>query len=235
MTLRRAALLAGLSGLASAPIPASAQAYVDQVERLEIELGETEIEGQLVHAWDEAGDDAQRLGFTLERGLSDSLQAGVEIEAARADGETLEIETIGLQAKWSWLDPAASPIGLGAQVALAIDPYRGTFGSEGYLIAEHRGAAFVLVANLVFETEPGEWDEPELAYALRAEREVGERLAFAVEAGGGFAGQGAGGHFAGPVLVLAGDEGEAIELGVFVPLTSNAPDLQVRLEVDFPL
>lgn len=238
MTARRSRLLGWfIPCLLALPQVAHAEGYVDQVERLEIEAGEAEVEGQFIHAWDDADGDLLKAGLTVEYGLSDSLQLGIEIETARPQGASLEVETIGLQAKWSWLDPQNNPLGLGLQSGLTLDPDSGNVGSESFFIAEHQGEAIDLAANIILETEPGEWGDPEIGYALRAERALGETLALAIEAGGGLAGEGKVAHFLGPVLVFApaGEEGPAFELSLFAPLSSEAPDLQARLEVDFVL
>ncbi len=217
-----------------APVPAAAEGgLVDQVERLEIEAGEFETEGQLIYA-EENDEETLLLGTTFEYGLTDNFQLGVEFEAEREAGEALILETIGFQFKWAVIDPEDAGIGIGIQSALTLDPASGELGSETFLIAESRLRSVDAAANLVIETEPGDFSEASSAYAVRLDRELSDRFALGIEAGGALSGEGEGSHFVGPVATAAlGDsDGAAAELGVFAPLSEEAPGLQIRLEID---
>ena len=224
------ALAAGGCGLAAL----AQDGRVDQIERAEIEWGETEIELQTIHvpaSNDEAS--ASSANLTLERGIARFLSLGIEIETEAEDGEALDIDSVGLQAKWV-VDPEAA-VRFGVQTGLFVTPDEGEVGSETFLIAETEAGGLALVANAAIETEPGDWSEANAAYGLRADYPAGEQLMLGLEAGGGLSGEGAGAHWLGPVLSLLPPEGAkrpAVELSVFLPLTQETPDVQFRIELD---
>ena len=233
--MRISAIPAFAALLLAAPAPALAEGgLVDQVEWLEVEEGEAEFEIQSVYADAEDGH-ALLLNTTFAFGLSDRFQLGIELESERDDtGEALTLESINLQFKWIPLDPEDSAIGLGLQSSAAIDPDSGKIGSETFFIAESHPGAYDLAANLVLETEPGDWSEAETSYALRADHGLAGGIAIGIEAGGALSGEASGSHFLGPVLTVPlGEEGPALEFGVFAPLSEDAPDIQFRLEADF--
>lgn len=207
---------------------------VDQVETLEFERGELEAEGQFVHARRD-GEDTLLMGATLEYAVSDSIQFGLEVEGERETDETFSVEGLGLQIKWIALDPAEYPLGLGIQSAAVLDPSSGAIGTETFFIAESRAGEFDLAANLVVNTDPDDFSDISVSYAARTDRELSARVSLGIEAGGALSGEGQGSHFLGPVIALGlAEENEAeIELGVFLPLSEEAPDLQLRLELDF--
>lgn len=212
-------------------VPALAEeGRVDQVEALEIEAETLELEMQFVATGDE---DARLLNTTIEYGLSDWIQIGFEIEAQSEDGEALIVESIAPQAKIIFIDPSSAQVGIGLQASAEIDTHGEGIGTEVFLIAEHRRPDYAMVGNLVFQTEPGNFGEVSLSYAARGDRRLSQWVAIGLELGGGIAGEGRSSHFAGPVLGLfLAEEGPAVELGVFAPLTEAAPGWQMRLEID---
>ncbi|MCJ1962157.1 hypothetical protein [Novosphingobium mangrovi (ex Hu et al. 2023)] len=215
-------------------MPAYAEnGQVDQVERLDAEPGETEIENQLILVR-RADPHGELLKTTFEHAVSERMQLGIEFSSQRVQGTGLELTTIGLQATWTLLDPEEAPVGLGIQPSLEIDSTSGALGSETFFIAEVREGPFDIAANAILSTEPGAWDDVGLFWALRADRDLGGRVLLGLEAGGSLIGEGAGSHFAGPVLVVGlGEDGPALELGLFAPLTDRAPGFQLRFETDW--
>lgn len=215
-------------------IPAMAEeGRVDQIERAAIEAGETEAELQTIHVPAGGGEAAAwAANVTFERGLSRSLSLGLEIETEAGDGAGLDVDSVGLQAKWVANPAEATRFGVQAGLYRADD---GNFGSETFLIAETRAGGLDLVGNLVIGTEPGKWSEASATYGLRADRAAGGRLLAGLEAGGGISGEGAGAHWLGPVLSFLPEEETglpAVELSLFLPLTEDTPDVQFRLELD---
>lgn len=224
------ALMTGSFGLAAL----AEEGRVDQIERAEIEWGEAEIELQTIHVPAGNGEaSASAANLTLERGVTRFLSLGIEIETEAEDGEALDVDSVGLQAKWVPNPDAA--VRFGVQTGLFVTADEGEVGSETFLIAETEAAGLDLVANAVIETEPGDWSETSAAYGLRADYPAGEQLMLGLEAGGGLSGEGAGAHWLGPVLSLLPPEGAtrpAVELSVFLPLTQETPDVQFRIELD---
>lgn len=230
--LRRAALATAQGILTLAAV--AEEGRVDQIERAEIEAGETEAELQTIHIPPSGGEMAVwAANFTLERGISPFLALGIEVETGAEDGGDPEARSIGLQAKWI-TDPDRSTR-FGVQCGLFVMPENGRIGSETFLIAETRQAGLDLVANAVIETEPGAWQDVNAAYGLRADYPAGDGVMLGLESGGGLSGEGAGAHWLGPVLSLLPDEDNArpaIELSLFLPLTEDTPDFQIRIEFD---
>lgn len=220
--------------LACLPVPAHAEGgLVDQVERLEGEAGATELQAHYIQAWG-PGPTRAAVNMTLEHGLSDNLQIGVEIEGERMGAESLSVESLSYQLKWTLLDPAAAPLGFGIQPSLELDPQTGHWGSETVFIAEALVGQIDLAANLVLAAEPGNWNDISTTWALRGDHSVNERVILGLEAGGALSGEEAGSHFIGPVLLSRlGEDGPAFEAGLFAPLTRDAPDIQFRLATEW--
>ena len=225
-----AGLAAGGLGLCSA----AEEGRVDQVERAEVEAGEAELELQTIHIPPGDGDAAVWVAnLTLEYGVSETLALGIEIETEAEDGEDLDIDSVGLQVKWVTRPDRETRLGI--QSGLFVTADGGQAGSETFLIAETRRGRLDLVANAVIETGPGDWDEVTAGYSLRADHPAGKGLMLGLEAGGGFSGEGDDAHWIGPVLSLWPETAEtlpAVELSLFLPLTSETPDLQLRLELE---
>ncbi|MEZ5655723.1 MAG: hypothetical protein R3E04_07535 [Sphingobium sp.] len=213
------------------------EGHVDQAEKLDVERGAIEMELQTV--WAKARQDGENnwaIVPTVGYGVTDTLALGVQVEFEREGRDALAFSTLGLQAKWALLNGDDAPIGIGMQPAIVIDR-AGRIGSETYFIAEMQREQTDLVANLIYSTEPGHWGEDALAYVLRADREIGEALAFGLETGGDLSGESAGAHWIGPVMTVSpGDDGGALpafELSLFGPLSAKAPAIQIRLEMDW--
>ena len=235
----------GLRGAAlvwSACLPslsgAAEEGRVDQVERADAEAGETELELQLIHLPPAGGEQAAwAANLTLEHGISDRFSLGIEIETEAEDGAGLEVDTIGLQAKW--VSPAGAGVRFGIQPGFQFAPESGDVGSETFLIAETRAGQIDLVANAVVATEPGDLDSIALSYGMRADVSLSGRWIAGLEAGGELSGpedREGDAHWAGPVLARKPDDEAsivpAVELSLFLPLTDDTPDLQLRLELD---
>lgn len=206
---------------------------IDQVERLEIEAGETELEAQIIRTWREDGWVAN---LTFEHGLKDGLQLGVEIESETREDGVLAVEAVEGQVKFTALDPRDAVVGLGAQIALVLDLDTGGLGYETRFIAEHQAESWSLTANIVAEAEPNEWSNPEFTYAARWDVDLAADFRGGVEVGGGLSGEGKGSHAFGPVVEVQPFEGgPAFEVALFLPLTEETPDLQFRLEIDLEI
>lgn len=229
----RWAALATAQGILALPAPAQ-EGRVDQIERAEVEAGETEMELRTIHVSPAGGEMAiWAANFTLEHGISSFLALGIEVETGVEDGDDPEAQSIGLQAKWV-ADPERVTR-FGVQSGLFVTPENGRIGSETFLIAQTRQAGLDLVANAVIETEPGAWQDVNAAYGLRADYPAGNGVMLGLESGGGLSGEGAGAHWLGPVLSFLPDEDAgrpAVELSLFLPLTEDTPDVQIRVELD---
>jgi hypothetical protein len=221
--------------LALSATPAAAEeGMVGELKGLEVERGIVELESRLIHVH-RPGEDLLALAAAASYGLSDRVQIGAEMKTAN-DGRRRKVEEASLFAKWNAAEFAGGAGGLGVQAGLVVDPASGAIGSETFFIAEARAGEFDLTGNLLLLTEPGDWSELSLAYGGRGSRVLCRHLTLGVEAGGTLTGEGKGSHFAGPVLNISPDDVPlGIELGLFGPLSSEAPDFQMRLQVGLDL
>lgn len=224
------AFIVGACALAS---PAGAQAEgarVDQVEWLEIEADSTEAESQTI--LDNGAEEGLRSGLTIERGLSERLSLGVELEWDRSEAGQLALDQISLQAKLALVERTARGWGAGVQPALVIDRRTGAVGSETFFILETAVRGWALAGNVIVTSEPGDWRDWQSGYALRAQRQISDVLLLGIESGGTIGGFARAGHWLGPVLALSpGGEGKglAAELSAFAGLAPDTPDVQLRL------
>ena len=203
------------------------------------EAGETEAEFQLIHLPPSEGEQAVwAANFTFERGVSDRLSLGIEVETEAEDGEALEVDTIGLQAKW--VSPAGAGLRFGIQPGLQFAPETGDVGSETLSFrANPCGTILISSPTPSLRQSPGTGNAVALSYGMRADVSLSGNWNAGLEAGGDLAGlEDAAGqaHWAGPVLTRKpGDEESvlpAVELSLFLPLTDDTPDIQFRLELD---
>lgn len=224
------AIIVGACALASPACAQAEGARVDQVEWLEIEADTTEAESQTI--WDNGEEEGLKTGLTLERGLSERLSLGVELEWDRRDSGALALDEISLQAKLALIERAARGWGAGVQPALVIDRRSGAVGSETFFILETAARGWALAGNVIVNSEPGDWNDWQSGYALRAQRQISDALLLGIESGGTIAGFDRPGHWLGPVLALSpGGEGKglAAELSAFAGLAPDTPDVQLRL------
>lgn len=218
---------------------ANAEIVVDQVERLDIERGEFEWELQNVYA-QATDDEASTLlvNLSAEYGLSDNFALGFELETERKGAEGQTADEIGLQAKYVALDPEEHAIGLAAQLTLEHGFEDGDFSTELRMLAEQRFDDFALAADLVFTTgveSEGGGESVGVRYQTRLDWERAWGV-LALEAGGdlgtfdAFVDGDEARHWLGAVAGFESGPVE-IELGGFGGLTSETPDLQLRLEL----
>jgi hypothetical protein len=217
--------------------PATAEGgRVDQLEFLDIEAGESEAEIQYIFADAGPGTD-HALGLTLEFGVNDRLELGVEIGGEKEAGEAFAIEELVFQAKWAAIEPRERTLGLGIQGGLVLATDSGEVGAEMIAIIQHGlGEDAAVAANLTVEAEPGDWSDRAVSYGVRLNKSLSEQLELGLESGGTLDGDGRGSHFIGPVLAFATGEGDGsptIELSAFAPLSREAPGFQARVEIDF--
>ena len=105
--------------LTAAPGLACAEAIVDQVERLDVERGETEWELQSLYAEAADGEPSEMMfNLSAEHGFTDRFALGFELESEREGAEGLQAGVLSLQGKFVALDPAEAPVGFGIQVSL---------------------------------------------------------------------------------------------------------------------
>lgn len=208
---------------------------VDQVEALDIEAGENELELQLIVVPRQDGVPSYAAGgLTFERGVSDALALGVEIEFEREDG-SLKIDEVTAQAKLAVTDPGDGGLGLGVQLAAGYAFAVRQFAIETVLIAAIERKGWSTAANLIVSAREGRLDAYDLRYAARLDRPLPGGFSIGLESGGEIASQDPRGHWIGPVIALesaAGSAMPAIELGAFAGLNRATPDMQLRLEID---
>jgi hypothetical protein len=226
-----------LAVLATSGVAHAQAGLVDQVEGLDIVENGREFEFRtLVVPAQKRFPSAMNAGVTFEYGVSERLSVGVEVEMEKS-GDTLEADEIGVQAKLLVVDPDEAPIGFGLQLATgyAIEDSALALGVTAIVAIErpHWSAAVnAIVANR--EDDRSAFD---IAYAARADRRLGDSLAIGVEAGGDLRSDARRGHYAGPVLSFEAEDGPeslpALEIGAFTGLDRDAPDIQVRIELDW--
>lgn len=226
-------LWCGLALIAALPAaPARAEGgTVGELKDLSIERHRLELESRLVHVHRD-GEDLLAIAAAAAYSLSGRTQWGAEIKTAGAGGSR-QVEEAALFVKWRAVEFAGGA--LGVQPGLVIDPRTGKIGSETFLIAQGQVGGIDLVGNLLIVTDPGEWRKLQASYAARGSWAVVDDLALGIEAGGALTGDGRGSHFAGAVVGYERPGIPAIELSLFGPLTAEAPDLQIRLEVETEL
>jgi hypothetical protein len=232
-----AGLAAAWSLLACSSPAVAEPATVDQVELLDVEAGEAELELQwiAIPAQDGAGS-SLGAGLTAEFAVSDRVALGIEIGAARAGGDT-EVEEVSAQIKWVAVAPDEANIGLGLQAAVGYSLEEEAVETELNLIAEAQRGPLGFTANLIFTALPGAGEPVDVRYGLRVDRATSGPVALALEAGGVIAAEGVRGHWIGPALELAPfgeDEGApSLDFSWFAGLGRDAPDHQLRLEIDW--
>jgi hypothetical protein len=212
--------------------PAFAQSVVDQVERLDTEVNETEFELQSILAERTANEDELQLHiFSAEHGVSDWLSFGFELQVEAEEGEDLSADVLLAQMKLLFLGHEDSPFKLGAQASAGPSLAGGGGEVEIEFLAEGRWLGLDLAADLMIETSFDE-SETEFGYALRSDwrREWG---AIAIEAGGDISepGDEERRHWLGPVVELSLTQSFAIEISYLRGLTSATPDQQLRLQL----
>lgn len=233
----RIALLLAASAAASGP--ALGQAIVDQVERLDVERGESEWELQGISAR-AVEDEHSTLALNLsgEFGVSDRFALGFELETERHGAGNLEAEMLALQAKFVAFDPRNPAIGLGAQLSLGRALQGDETEVELRLLAERRFAGLALAGDLTMEyalagEEPHnvvtryatrlDWERPWGELALEAGGEWGARDDFNLSREDR--------HWLGPMVGMNLSDRFRIEVGYFAGLNPATPDAQVRIEI----
>jgi hypothetical protein len=228
----RAIVLASLAWIA--PACAFAEpALVDQVERLDVEGGETEFEWQSVLADATGGQERTTIHvLSGEYGLNDRVSLGFELGAEDEDGEALEAEYLMLQAKVVLLDPAEHGLGFGVQASVGPSLNGGEAEAELEILAERQAGVFSLAADIALEAELEDFSEGAARYALRGawRQSFG---AIGIETGGDIdaAPDEAHRHWIGPVLGLRAHDRFMIELSYLSGLTEDTPDGQLRVQL----
>ncbi len=233
---RLGGLLLVLSAAIAGAAPTCAQTgIVDQVEGLGAEPGETSVEVQTIWVPAQNGEDSLLTGgITLDHAIRSWIVVGTEFEYDK-DG-VLALEEIATQIKLTAIDPADAPIGFGAQMSLGYSIDDDALVFDTVLIAAVERERWSGAANLVFEARDGDLARYDMRYAVRADHDLSDGLAFGIEAGGELASEEARGHWIGPVLTVGDDGGgllPEIELSAFTALNSASPDVQLRLELEW--
>jgi hypothetical protein len=235
--MRRSSTLVLLIACLAPQMAFAEPSRIDQVERLDVERGESELEWESVFLPASASEPSVWAHVVSgEYGVSEQLSLGFELGALDEDGDHLSADYVVLQAKLVALDPAQSPFGLGAQVSLGPSLNGGSGEAELELLGETRWGALSVAADISFESELGHIDQAlATRYALRADwpqRWGG----FGVEAGGDLstADDEEARHWMGPVMLLRNDR-FALEVSDLLALNAATPDHQIRLQLDIAL
>ena len=233
VSLRRLMLMVACSVVAG---PAAAQTgIVDQVEALGAETGETSVEIQTVWVPRQNGEDAYLAGaITIDHALRPWAVVGTEL-SYDADGR-LSLDEILAQIKLTAIDPADAPVGLGVQIAAGYSIGEDDLAVEAIFIAAVERETWSGAANLEIEARDGGLTRYDVRYAVRVDYALATHWAIGIETGGELASEAARGHWVGPVLTVAGDDGgllPELELSAFSGLNRASPDMQLRIELEW--
>lgn len=216
------------------PYPAFAEpALVDQVERLDVQGGATELEWQTAYgsATDHEESTLHHI-FSGEHAFTDRISLGFEIGAETPNNQAFSADYLFLQAKVVALDPDDEAIGLGLQASFGPSLEGGEGEAELEILSETRVGAIILAADIAIEAELNAIDVITTRYALRADWRRGWGV-IGLEAGGDLnpALDEAPRHWFGPLVAFAPTETLLIELSYLRGLNKHTPGDQFRLQI----